>query len=622
MAGKAGQRWSGLRERAKTLEAERDRLDGVLGPVPEWEAEREAVAQAVEQATEALGQATQAEGQAARALAGLDAARREADALETALADLAARHDRIVQEDAALADRIEQADALTAQADQIEADHQRFEALQAQRADLDDKAGLFRGIDGQRHALTLEVERKKSEADAQLAAKVSELQTLDRQIKTDQEALAGRDQVQASLAAAQAAQRDLARLDAQRQERDRTAARTEGLAKIIAAARGELEGRLKHVIDDGRRLAKEVEAAQAIDLEALERQAAQGRAATERREALQTEGADRAAAVTTLDARLDALDTDRQRVEARRRKLETSDDDTCPTCGSDLGDDHRAEVLAGYDRDLAELAAAVTAAQAERRTAVERRDALRAEYVGLGDAITAGTQAAGQLEAARERLQRQAESAERLEALRAEVREVQRQIADEAFAPEAQAEKVTLEEALAESVYDEAAHQEARAQGRLRDHWASQARALDMAAERLAQTQADRARLAAALDERRAGLTRGDHLADLKARLQALDAQAASLGYDPAEHDRVGKALQALAGAPRRLSALLDAAPPAGRAGRAFAPGWPRTGWGSRPTGRRARRRSTRSRSSSPGAPPPRPPGPRRRPSAGRARIV
>ena len=559
MAARAGQRWSTLRDRAKTLEAERDRLDQALAPVAEWEAERDAVATSVSDATEALAAATRAEAQAAKTLAGLDAARREADALERAVADLAARQDRIDQEDASLASKAEQADALVAQADQIEADHARYESLRTQRADLDDKAGLFRGVDGQRHALTLEVQRAQSHAEAQLAAKVSEVQTLDHQIKADETALAGRDQALTSLAAADAARRDLDRLDKERAGRDQAQARIEALAKRIAAARGELDGRLKHVIDDGRRLADEVKAAQAVDLAALERAAADGRAAADAREALQAEGTDRAATVSTLDARLDALDKDRQRVGGRRHKLETSDDDTCPTCGSDLGDAHRAEVLAGYDHELEEIAAATTAAQRDRQSAVERRDALRAEYVSLGDVIAAGAQAASALEAARERQTRQAEAARRLEALRAEAREVQRQIADEAYAPEHQAEKVSLEEALADSTYDAQAHERARATAALRDHWAGQVRALETASERLAQSRTARERQTVALADRRAALARGEHTADLRARLAALDGQASALGYDPAEHERVGKALEALAAAPRRLSALLDA---------------------------------------------------------------
>ena len=559
MAARAGQRWTRLRDRAKTLEAERERLDGVLEPVAEWEAEREAVAQAVAQATEALAAATRDESRASAALAALDAAQREADALARALGDLGQRDARLAQEDATLADRAAQADALVAGADQIEADHERYEALRTQRADLDDKAGLFRGVDAQRHALRLEMQQRTAQATAKIVALEGALGTIDHQIAADEQALQGRDQAQASLAAAQAAQADLRRLDAARAERDRLQARVESLDKQLAADKGALEGSRAQIVAEGKRLAAEVEAAGAVDTAALERQAAAGAAAAQRREALQEEGAAQSAAVTTLEARLEAVAKDRARVEARRRKLDASDDDTCPTCGGDLSPAHRREVVAGYDRELAELAAAAEHAHAERQRAAERRDALRAEYAGLGAAIEAGTAAASELQSARERRARLAEAAERLDTLRGDARRIGAQLAGETFSQEVRAEKAELETALAGDGYDGQAHERTRAAAALREHWAGQVRALSVAAERLGQSRADRARRSADLETRRAALDRGDHLEELQTRLAALDGQAASLGYDPAEHERVGRALQQLADAPRRLSALLDA---------------------------------------------------------------
>ena len=559
MAARAGQRWAHLRERAKALEAERERLDRVLEPVPEWEAEREAAAQAVAQATEALAAVTRDESQAAAALAALDAAQREAEALTRALDDLGQRDARLAQEDEALAQRVSQADALIAGADQIEADHERYEALRAQRTDLDDKAALFRGVDGQRHALRLEMQQRTAQASAKVVALEGALGTLDHQIQADEAALEGRDQAQASLAAAESAQADLARLDAARAERDRVQARVDALDKQLAADKGALEGSRARIVDEGKRLAAEVKAAEGVDTATLEREVAAGAAAAQRREALQEEGGQQSAAVTTLEAQLASAEKDRARVEERRRKLETSDDDTCPTCGSDLSPAHRDEVLADYDRELADLAAAADRARAERQRAAERRDALRAEYAGLGAAIEAGAAAASRLQTAREQQARLAQAAGRLDALRAEARQIGAQLAGETFSRDVRAEKTELETALAADGYDGGAHERTRAAAALRDHWAGQVRALSVAAERLGQSRADRARRAADLETRRAALDRGDHLDEHRARLAALDAQAASLGYDPAEHERVGRALQGLAEAPRRLSALLDA---------------------------------------------------------------
>ncbi len=559
MAGAAGRRWSRLREDASALEAERDRLDASLGPVDEWQAERGEVAQIVEAATADRAAAQHTEQQAAATLATLDASAREAETLRAALADLDARSARLDAEAADLATRIATADALIAGADQIEADHARYESLRLERADLDEKAGLFRGIDNQRHGLRLEIQHKTAEAKAEIVGLEGALKTLDRQIEADERALAGRDEIHASLAQAGAARSDLARLDGVRATRDHAQARVDHIDKRLAADKGAIEGQRARVIADGKRLAEEVKAAQAVDLDALRSTAQAGRHAAERREALQAEGTERAASVKTFDARLTALDADRARLQTRRDKLAGSRDETCPTCGSDLSDAHRADVLAGYDADLARLGAERDQAEADRARAVEHRDALRAEYVSLGAAIEAGTAAASALEAGVEKLRQQAQAAERLDALRLEARDLQRQLHAETFTPELRAERAQLTDALAEAAYDADAHAAARDAAALFEHWTTQARALAVAGERLAQSRLDRDRKQAHLDGRRDALDSGEPTAALSHKMATLDQQAASLGYDAEQHDRVGQALRALAQAPDKLSALLDA---------------------------------------------------------------
>ncbi|PAP77449.1 AAA family ATPase [Rubrivirga marina] len=559
MASKAGQRWSRLRERATALEAEVGRLDAALEPVGEWEAEKAAVGDAVASGKADLDRAAARVAEAASRLSALDAAAREAESLTSALADLEARRRKLDADDAALAGKIESADALLAQAEQIEADHERYEALRTQRAELDEKAGLFRGIDGQRHALRLEMQQRTAEARAEIVALESALASLERQIEADREALKGQAEAEAAHAAAVAAAERLQQLDATATRRQSIERRIEAIDKQLAADKGALEGSLARIVEEGKRLAEEVKASDAVDTEALEATIRDGRAAAERREALQTEGTEASRHVGALDGRLQALAADRQRVDARRRKLETSDDDACPTCGTELTEAHRAEVLAGYDAELCENAEVVRSVTAERDEVVAKRDALRAEFVRLGAAVEAGEAAARTLAAARDRAATAEAKRARLDALREEVRSLKRTIEVEAFNPDLRAERASLTDDLQETAYDAEAHARSRADAALREHWATQLRALTVASERLTQSRSDRDLKAAALDQRRSALDRGAHNAEAGKRMNALDEQVRTLGFDPAEHERVGKALDALSDAPSRLSRLLDA---------------------------------------------------------------
>ncbi|PAP82353.1 hypothetical protein B1759_00970 [Rubrivirga sp. SAORIC476] len=559
MAARAGQRWSRLRERATALEAEGTRLDVSLEPVGEWEAERAEVEAEVGRATQAVEAAAAALAQATATLAGLDAASREATTREEALASLGGRLAALDRDLVTVAQRIETADALLARSEEIEADHARYEALRRERAALDEKAALFRGVDAQRHALRLEMQQQTAEARAEIVSQEGALATLDRQIEADTEAAAGLAAAEAAHARALAAVDDLQRFEAVATERAGIEKRIEALDKQLAADKGALEGTRARIVEEGKRLAAEVAAAQPVELDALQTAVTAGQDAATRREHLQAEGTEASRAVGAFEGRLQALAAERAAVEEKRRRLVDSEDDTCPTCGTDLSDAHRADVLAGYAESLQALADAQAAVTADRDEAVATRDRLRAEYVRLGTVVEAGDVATRDLRAARDRAERAEAMQARLEELRADVRRLQKQIDAEDYSPKARAERTELQETLAGVDYDPTGHAAARAEAKLLDHWARQVRTLSLASERLSQATADRTRRVTALADRRAALDRNDHNAERAQRMAALDAQVERLEFDPAEHERVGKAFDALADAPRRLAELLDA---------------------------------------------------------------
>ncbi len=559
MAGRASARWSRQKERVQALEAEAERLTGALEHEGAWNADLADVEVRLAEVEAERAAAVAAETEAAARLARLDAAAREAEALRVALSDLDARTQKLDADRQRLTTQAEEADALIAKADAIEADHARYETLRQRRTALDETATLFRGIESQRHGLRLDLQRATAEAEARVTKAEAALRTLQERKAEDERRLEGRPRVEASLKAATEAATELKTLEAVRATRAEATARIEAIDKRLASERGTLEGKRLNVMEEGKRLAAEVAEPEAHDLDALAAAVAEGEAAASRLEALREEGVELSATVKTLEARIETAQAQRTTVAGRRTRILQSQDDACPTCGTPLTDAHRQEVAQTYAQELGELDAAVAAATTDRDAAQARRDALRTDYARLKASADAGAAAAQQLATARDRLQRRTQSEARLNELREEARRLKRQLADEAFGQALRAERAELADVLDANPLDEAHLDAVRRDAGLRDHWASELRDLDRAAERLAQTAAEAKRKETDLAERQQALDAGAHGAPFRAKLDALDQQAARLGYDPQEHEAVSRDLDALSDAPARLSRLLDA---------------------------------------------------------------
>ncbi|MEL7362769.1 MAG: SMC family ATPase, partial [Bacteroidota bacterium] len=406
MASRAGQRWSRLREQANALEAERARLDEVLEPVARWTAERIEVEREVADAQSALDKATDAATEAASRLAAFDSLVREAESRSASLASLAKRVAALDEEGDTVAARIERAEAVVASAATIEAEHAQYEALREQRTALDEKATLFRGIEAQRHALQLDMQQRTAAARAELVALEAALVALDQQIEADSGLVAERSDVEAAHARARAATDSLLALDALAQDRATIERRIEVLDKRLAADKGALEGTLAQIILQGKHLSEQAASASEADLDALRADRDAGVTAKARRNDLQKEGGEAARAVGALESTLASLDAKRAGIERKRQRLLTTEDETCPTCGTALTEAHREEVLSGYQADLAALQSAYDDAQTQHHAAIQRRDALRVEFIELGTSIERGEHAARALAAIGEELAR------------------------------------------------------------------------------------------------------------------------------------------------------------------------------------------------------------------------
>ena len=559
MAARANVRWSAVRQRVQALETEAERLTAALEHEETWTAELAEVEARVQTLDAQRAEAATASEAAAARLAALDAVAREVDALRAAVADLGARLAARDADRDRLRTQAETADTLIARAEAIEADHARYEALRKRRTDLDEKAGLFRALEAQRHGLRLDLQKATAEAEAAVTRAEAALATLRERRADDERRLEGRAAVEASLAAATAASEALRALDQVRTRRLEATARIESIDKRLAADRGALEGKRAAVIEEGTRLKEGLAPAADHDEAALAAVQDRGAAAAVALDSVQSEGADQSAAVKALDAQLARLAAERTALAERRDRVLSAQEETCPTCGTPLTEGHREEVAASYAAELAALATRAAALQAERDEATRQRDALRVDYQRLKAEVDAAAAAAATLTSLRERAEQRRKDEERIGTLREEARRLQRVLDDEAFGQELRASRAAAADVLDANPLDEAEFDRVRRDAGLRDHWTATLRDLDRAAERHAATVADIQRKEGELSALRDAAASGAAGAGIREKLEALGAQVEAVGYDPAEHEAVGRDLDALAEAPKQLAQLLDA---------------------------------------------------------------
>ncbi|HEX9952184.1 MAG TPA: AAA family ATPase, partial [Rubricoccaceae bacterium] len=390
LATAAGARYSALRERIATLDAEAERLVAATEQAPVWQAERDALGRDIDTAEASIATLDTALAASDRALAALDAAAADDARLADALGQAAARRGDVRTESARLDERIAEADALVAQAVRIEADHARYETVRARRTVLDEAATLHAALVARAAALRLDVQKAMAEAETRLARLAADVDNLRERVREDERTVAGRDRTAQALAASEAAIVARAALERVRTLRE-TAQRTiEGIDHRLATDRGALRGEQAGLRTQTEALRAAAAPADPAEVQVLQRQVAAAAVAARDLEGVTERGTALAQTVAGLDAMLARLDADAAALRERQARIGQTLDETCPTCGTALTDDHRAHVAATIARDLGVLAETASRLKTERDAATAARDALRTDFARLRAAGEAG----------------------------------------------------------------------------------------------------------------------------------------------------------------------------------------------------------------------------------------
>ncbi|MEO0559945.1 MAG: SMC family ATPase [Bacteroidota bacterium] len=559
LAAAAGRRWSGLREKASRLEAEAERLSEALGPVDDWTASLANLDTDIERLNVELAEKTAEDAQLGEKLAAFEALQREAQAHRDALASLDDRATRIDRDTSALAERIADAETLVARADAIEADHALYEALHVERSAWDEKATLARGLDQQLHTLRLDLQKQTADVETRIARQESDLRALRERVVDDRRRVEDQKGAERKLEASRKAAAELARLESIRQMRGQATAQIDSIDKRLSADAGHLQGKLAGLSEQIRETRDSLLSVPEADASALQATIQTGADAAAEQERVREDGSQASARVQSHDDALARITADTDATQNRIDRIRTTDEETCPTCGTPLTDDHRKQVEATYATELATLRERSAALVAERDADVSRRDALRHRYLELRPAVEAGAAAEAQLAALVERTTQREQAQERLQALTEEARQLETVLKTQAFSSELRARRTELSDTLEANPLDTGRYEAVKQEAALESHWKEQLRSVEMLHERVAQSQAEITRKEAELVTLRETLSIGAFAQPLRGRLNALEDQVRAVGYDAKAHEVATTALAALADAPRALSRLLDA---------------------------------------------------------------
>jgi exonuclease SbcC len=558
LEGRARDHWRAAKQRQQRLEAEVERLQDAVADVPEWEERRAALASDLEARQERLQSLRSKEKELTQSLANLEAKAREAESVSDALDDLDERIEERTQALDTLEDRIAEADELLENRPDIEAAHERYQALKEERDALDDTRDRHRRLEKQLEETKATLQERTNELERRLDRLTVERSQLEENLSECTSRLEDRPNVEAQLRAAQAARQQVGERKALRDRRRRLASRQEEARRALVGRRQQLRGELETLQTQ---LSDEATALESLEevtarIETLEEKAAERERLSDEMDRIEREGTSVTEEIQERAGQLEARREERERAAAELRRFRAADGPTCPTCGTALTPEHREEVESTLRASIDELAASIEADESRleelkaRRTALrERYAALRAERTeleGVGEALTTAREQKRALEERAAAYEEHAEQADRL----------RRRLENGTYGAEARRRWQWCAQRRAELRVDPDRHEALQNRAAQLDRYAERLRELDELEDRRDALREQLREQDEEIESIRTTLKEGAAVEDLKAKIQALTAQLESLDFDPERFRTVREELEALDDVPDRMSDL------------------------------------------------------------------
>ena len=558
---KARDHWRDAKKRQQRASAEVERLEAVLDDVPDWEAEREEVREAIEAQRETLSDLRKKEKALTQERANLEATAREATSLRESIAGLEDRLEDHAEEVETLTGRIKDTEALLEERPAIEEAYEEHQALVEERETLEETREQHRTLEQALDEKRTAVQEQRNEVERRLERLEAERSGLEDSLEECADTLEQRASVEAHLRRAQAARQRLPERKRVRRRRDRLEQRRAEARETIVGARQQLRGEIDTL---QAQIEEETEALEQKDqletrIDKLRSKRDTRTALKERMEEVEQKGKTLSQAVQEQAGQLEALRDERAREADELRRFREADGDVCPTCGTELTDAHREEAEATLRRHIDELDTAIESAEAQLAEEKERRAELRQTYRQLREEREALSDVTEDLATAREQMRTLEDLENTLTEHRETAERLTKQLEEGRYAESARRQWQACSQRLAALAVDNEAFEALQNRAAQFDRYADRLAEIESAAARrdeLTRTLDDHRekieRLRTALDE--------DQVAeDLREEAEALREQREELDFSPDRFQAVRERLQELSDVPDRHTALSNA---------------------------------------------------------------
>ena len=558
---RARDRWRAAKQRQQRAESEVERLQEALEDAPEWREERDDLRSSIEEKQRALTELRETEKTLTQRRADLDAKAREVDSVKGAISSLRDRissHEDTVE---SLTEQIEEADELLADREDIEAAYERYQALQEERDALDEKRDLHRGLEKQIEQKKATLRDRTNELERRLDRLKVEKKGFEESLADCTTKLAKRPALEDKLRSAQAARQRMRELAGRKRRREKLKERQESARRTLVGRREQLRAELEGLRDQIEEKQQAVDEREAIEarIDELEAKAERRQSLKEQLSSLEKKGTAVGQSIQEQAGQLEARREERAQEQAELDRFRQADGETCPTCGSELTDAHRREVVETLTAKIEELEQQIETREAALEEQREQRSALRETYADLREQIRDLDGVSEALATAREQRRRLEDAAETMEALTANAERLRARLSTGNYGAEARRAWQYCAQRRAELAFDSSAYEALQETAAQVDRYQERLRELEEVDGRREELERKIAQHEEQIQDLRETLDDESAFDDLRETIETLESKLDEVGFDPERFQSVRSQLRDLSDVPTRHSELQQA---------------------------------------------------------------
>ncbi len=546
---------------AEQADADVVRISRSLESEPKWTAEQKSLRRTIREKEEAIASVRSREIELIGRLAQLEALRGQIDRLQMELSVADERLQEYADDAASIQTSIEEAEALVQRADAIKRNHLRMLSLQKERQQLDELGQIHLGIEREREQKLRKLTERRHKAEIQLKGLGSQLSVSRRDLQEVNRAEEELPRIRRRQGATTEAAR---RESVMRKEKVRVEELKEKARKArnsIENQRSVLLSRMATVQMRREQLAGLIGSAEVLATRQrmLQRRAARYKECVETREATREEGIKVAGELSTAEGRRQGREEQRDKARKQLDYLSMETDGSCPTCGTKLTSDHRAQVHAELQSEITSLSELLEQEGRLEARLMKRRIKLVERWKAQNSEVVAIEEAQVELAGVVERLAQQGQYKQALAEEDAKLTSARQQLKEEGFAQEARTTLTVLGQVLEKADFDEAEFERVRHEAAQSQRYAELMAKTRLQIARKAPLERDTKRLEEEELELRKQLDDGTLFGKLLANLRHLDGQLKTVGYDPARLYAVKQELESLQDAGEEMTRLATA---------------------------------------------------------------